>query len=186
MFDLDTFLVECQEATRDPEPRRAIREVLARAVSAPQDVATVFQPEHGGLRLLHHADDLTVVHATWPPGIELYPHDHRMWAAIGIYAGQEDNAFYRRAGRTLVASGGKVLDTGDTVLLGDDTVHSVANRSLKLTAAIHVYGGDFVNQPRSQWGPGALEERPFDFAEAERVFADANERWQQGLSNDPM
>ena len=31
-------------------------------------------------------------------GHALYPHDHRMWAAIGIYAGQEDNAFYRRTG----------------------------------------------------------------------------------------
>ena len=180
MFDLDAFLADCQDAMRDPEPRRAIREVLTRAVSTPADVATVLQPERGELRLLHHADDLTVVHAIWPPGIELYPHDHRMWAAIGIYTGQEDNAFYRRAGSTLVPSGGKVLDTGDTVLLGDDAVHSVANRSSRLTAAIHVYGGDFVNQPRSQWGPGALVERPFDLAEAGRVFAEANERWQAG------
>ena len=34
--------------------------------------------------------------------------------------------------------------------------------------AIHVYGGDFINQPRSQWGPGPLEERPYDTDEALR------------------
>ena len=28
--------------------------------------------------------------------MDIYPHDHRMWAAIGIYAGEEDNAIYRR------------------------------------------------------------------------------------------
>ena len=27
----------------------------------------------------------------------LNPHDHRMWAVIGMYGGQEDNAFYRRS-----------------------------------------------------------------------------------------
>ena len=27
----------------------------------------------------------------------LYPHEHRMWAVIGMYGGQEDNAFFRRA-----------------------------------------------------------------------------------------
>ena len=35
MFDLDDFLVRCQEANAETEPRRAIREVLARALSQP-------------------------------------------------------------------------------------------------------------------------------------------------------
>jgi predicted metal-dependent enzyme (double-stranded beta helix superfamily) len=177
VFDLDAFLAACQDAAHESEPRLATREVLSRAMSTPGDVATALAPQSGGLALLHHADDLTVVHAIWPPGIELYPHDHRMWAAIGIYAGQEDNAFYRRAGTTLTPSGGKQLDVGDSVLLGDDTIHSVSNPSSRLTAAIHVYGGDFVNQLRSQWGPGAAEERPFDLDEAMRVFDEANDRW---------
>ena len=30
-------------------------------------------------------------------GMALNPHEHRMWAVIGMYGGQEDNAFYRRA-----------------------------------------------------------------------------------------
>jgi predicted metal-dependent enzyme (double-stranded beta helix superfamily) len=48
-----------------------------------------------------------------------------MWATIGIYAGREDNAFYRRATddrSTLVESGGKQLGVGDVVTLGDDRV----------------------------------------------------------------
>ena len=42
------------------------------------------------------------------------------------------------------------------------SIHAVTNPERRLTGAIHVYGGDFVNQPRSQWGPGPREERPYD------------------------
>ncbi len=41
--------------------------------------------------------------------------------------------------------------SGDTVLLGDDTVHSVANPSREWTGALHVYGGDFFRTGRSMW-----------------------------------
>ena len=120
-----------------------------------------------------------MLHVVWAPGMRIYPHDHRMWATIGIYAGREDNAFYRRATHDrsiLVESGGKQLGVGDVTTLGDDTIHSVANTSGVLTAAIHVYGGDFVNEPRSQWGPGPERERPYDVGQAQQEFADADPR----------
>jgi predicted metal-dependent enzyme (double-stranded beta helix superfamily) len=181
MFDLDDFLGRCQDARNEGEPRRAIREVLERALAAPEEVARVLAPTEGGLTLLHHGEDLTILHVVWAPGMRIYPHDHRMWAAIGIYEGQEDNAFYRRSGpgeKTLVESGGKELVVGDTVVLGDDTIHGVTNPLQALTGAIHVYGGDFVNQPRSRWGPGPLEERPYDIDESRRQFAEANAAWR--------
>jgi predicted metal-dependent enzyme (double-stranded beta helix superfamily) len=109
--------------------------------------------------------------------MRLYPHDHRMWAAIAIYAGQEDNEFYRRDGRGLTESGGRSLAEGDVLVLGDDVVHAVANPRARLTGAIHVYGGDFVAQPRSQWGPGPLEERPYDMAQVHEQFDRANRAW---------
>ena len=61
--------------------------------------------------------------------------------------------------------------------LGDDAIHAVANPRRVLTGAIHVYGGDFVNEPRSQWGPGPLEERPYDIDEVRRQFDEANRAW---------
>jgi predicted metal-dependent enzyme (double-stranded beta helix superfamily) len=183
MFDVDDFVVRCQDARAETEPRRAIREVLERALATPTEVADALAPTEAGFTLLHHAPDLTVLHVVWAPRMDIYPHDHRMWAAIGIYAGAEDNAFYRRSGpgeRTLVESGGKRLAIGDTVVLGDDTIHGVTNPSDGLTGAIHVYGGDFVSQPRSQWGPGPVEERPYDIEDARRQFASATEAWTAG------
>jgi predicted metal-dependent enzyme (double-stranded beta helix superfamily) len=181
MFDLDQLVAECQVAVGEDEPRRAVKEVLARALERPDEVAEALAPSEGGLNIVHLAPDLTVIHVVWAPGMRLFPHDHRMWAAIGIYAGQEDNTFYRREGpgsRFLTESGGKSLAVGDVLLLGDDAIHAVENPVARLTGAIHVYGGDFVNQPRSQWGPGPVEERPYDIDDARRQFAEANAEWR--------
>ena len=156
MFDVDDLIARCLEANTEREPRRAIHEVLDRTMARPDEVAAAFEPQEGGLTLLHNTDDLTVLHVVWAPGMELYPHDHRMWAAIGIDTGQEDNAFYRRSepgATTLTESGGRSLATGDTIVLGTETIHGVANPLRRLIGAIHVYGVDFVHRPRSQWGP---------------------------------
>jgi hypothetical protein len=82
------------------------------------------------------------------------------------------------APRRLLESGGKDIGAGDVVVLGDDVIHAVANPADRLTGAIHVYGGDFVNQPRSQWGPGPREERPHDMNLLRQQFADANRAWK--------
>jgi predicted metal-dependent enzyme (double-stranded beta helix superfamily) len=183
MFDLDDFLDRCQHAAGEAEPRRAVREVLERAMATPDEVAAALSPSEGGLTVLHRSAALTVMHVVWAPRMALYPHDHLMWAAIGIYAGQEDNAFYRRTAPgqgVLVESGGRQLRAGDTALLGDDAIHAVTNPGDRLTGAIHAYGGDFVDQPRSQWGPGPREERPYEYAVLQEQFATANDAWRRG------
>jgi predicted metal-dependent enzyme (double-stranded beta helix superfamily) len=179
VFDTDELIADCRRAMADTEPRRAVREVLRRAVADPTAMGDALRPSVGGISLMHHAPDLTVIHVVWAPGMQLMPHDHRMWAAIAVYAGKEDNTFYRRdatAAGGIVGSGGKSLHEGDVLLLGADAVHAVSNPLTRLTAAIHVYDGDFVNQPRSQWGPGPLEERPYDYDVVLEQFAEANIR----------
>lgn len=181
-FDVDELVAACQAAIAEDQPMLAVRDVLRRTLERPTAVGDVLQPELGGITLLHNADDLTVLHAVWAPGMRLFPHEHNLWAVIGIYAGQEDNAFYRRDGSTVVESGkGKALAEGDVLVLGDDVIHSVENPLDRLTGAIHVYGGDFVRHERSQWGPGDLEERPYDLAIAQEEFAKANRAWQASL-----
>jgi predicted metal-dependent enzyme (double-stranded beta helix superfamily) len=180
MYDTEAFVEECRQALTESEPRLAVRDVVRQAVATPAPVAETLRPERAGLTMLHQADDLTVLHVVWAPGMSIYPHDHRMWAVIGIYEGQEDNAFYRRSApgaATLTESGGKQATTGDVLVLGDDTIHGVTNPLGRLTAAIHVYGGDFVNQPRSQWGPGERVERPYDTQQTMEQFAAANAAW---------
>jgi predicted metal-dependent enzyme (double-stranded beta helix superfamily) len=174
MFDLDTFVASCREALAEPEPLPAVRETLAQALQGPTEVAAVLGKSSGGLEVLFNSADLTVLNVVWAPHMSLYPHDHRMWAVIGIYGGAEDNTLFRRTPQGIVRSGGKELRERDVFSLGGDAIHSVDNPTGRFTGAIHVYGGDFVNQPRSQWDPDSLVEQPYDMEQVRRVFAEAN------------
>jgi predicted metal-dependent enzyme (double-stranded beta helix superfamily) len=175
VFDLDGLYAELEATLTETSPPLAAKEILARAVSRPTEVAEALDPTRGGIRLLLHTPRITVIDATWAPHMRLMPHDHRMWAVIAVYQGAEDNEFFRRGDAgALVPSNGRRLDAGEVVVLGDATIHAVANPGPVLTGGIHVYGGDFVHQPRSQWGPGDEVERPYDLDEALRQFDAAN------------
>ena len=108
----------------------------------------------------------------------IMPHDHRMWAVIGVYSGREDNIFWRRvaggAGGLIEAAGAKSLGERCAEPLERDVIHSVTNPLERLTAAIHLYGGDFYGAKRSDWDPETLLERDYDFALHRRMFEEAN------------
>lgn len=179
MLNLERFVMQCRAALAEPAPELAIKEILQRIVASPSDVqAALGTPRHGEIIPLHHERDLTILNVIWTPGMAIYPHDHRMWALIGLYGGREDNTFYRRSSQGLQVAGGKQLAVGDAELLGRSIIHAVANPLRTFTAAIHIYGGDFFNTPRSDWDPETLQERPFDIARGRKVFDDANERWR--------
>jgi predicted metal-dependent enzyme (double-stranded beta helix superfamily) len=176
VFDVDTFVADCYTAIGDANPRGAVKDVLERAVARGSGVADALPAERAGIEPLHSSDTLTVIKVVWAPGMTIRPHDHRMWAAIGIYSGGEDNTFFRRAPEGLTKSGGKELRAGDVCLLGDDTIHAVSNPTSYFAGAIHVYGGDFFTMPRSEWDAETLEERPYDVALTLQLFEEANAR----------
>jgi len=184
MFDTDTLVADCLVAIRDPDSQRAVRELLVRALEKPAPVQGALGKELGGLDILYNSPELTVLNAIWAPGMKLYPHDHRMWAVIGIYGGTEDNKMYRRAPERIVEAGGRELRQSEVLALGAEAIHSVANPERRFTGAIHVYGGDFVNQPRSQWDPDTLMEQPYDLDQVRALFAKANAEWASQLGHD--
>jgi predicted metal-dependent enzyme (double-stranded beta helix superfamily) len=179
-FDVDELVAACVACRDEPDTHRAVRDVLARTVSEPAAVAERLPPERAGITLLYNTPDLTIINVVWAPKMQLFAHDHRMWAALAIYSGAEDNAFFRRdqqRGTGLLDSGGRQLGTGDVLMLGADVIHSVANPKSVPTGAIHVYGGDFVRQPRSQWRPPDYAEAEYDGEQVRAVFDDANAAW---------
>jgi predicted metal-dependent enzyme (double-stranded beta helix superfamily) len=172
VFDIDEFVAECTVALAEAEPRRAIKEVLERTVSRPEQVVGALPAERAELVPLYASDELSVLKVVWGPGMRFRPHNHLMWAAIGLYGGQEDNAFYRRVGDGIAPSGGRELRTGDVALLGDDTIHAVTNPLRRFTGAIHVYGGDItVSTGRSEWDDDTGAEVDYDFERNRRTFA---------------
>ena len=179
MFDLDQFIADCRAALAADRSHKLVREVVARAVSEPSAVLEhLGEPRRAVLQKLHHSPDLTILNVIWAPMMTLMPHDHRMWAVIGMYTGREDNIFWRRIpgdpGGRVEAAGARALCAGDAEPLGRDIIHSVTNPIPRLTGALHVYGGDFFAAERSEWDPESLVEGRFDAERAVRRFEEAN------------
>lgn len=175
MFSVDNFIEDCRAALREASPTLAVKEVLQSAVTDPAEIVhELGEPQRGHLAVLHSSPELTVVHAVWAPCMSIYPHDHRMWAAIGIYGGAEDNVFFRRTSAGLAGAGGRTLNERDVFVLGPDAIHSVTNPQRAFTGAIHVYGGDFLNVERSEWDARTLVERRYDIEHVRQVFEEAN------------
>jgi predicted metal-dependent enzyme (double-stranded beta helix superfamily) len=179
MFDLEKFIADCRVAVAADQSHRLVREVVERAVSEPADVLKgLGEPNRAQLQTLYRAPDLTILNVIWAPMMTIMPHDHRMWAVIGLYSGREDNIFWRRLpgdsrGR-VEAAGARALTVGQTEALGRNIIHSVTNPIPRLTGAIHVYGGDFFGAARSEWDAETLLEGPFDAERAVRRFEEAN------------
>ena len=184
-FDIDRFVEACTQAIAQDPTHKAAREVVARAVSDPGAVlAGLGAPVRAGVQRIYRSPTLTILNLVWGPMMTLMPHNHRMWAVIGIYTGREDNIFWRRIegdpnGR-IEAAGAHALSVGDCVPLGRDIVHSVTNPIPRLTAALHVYGGDFFADGRSEWDAETLREKPYDVEKNMRLFEESNARVAAG------
>jgi len=148
-----------------------MKEIVVRAVSDPASIFRQFgQPEKGAVQVLYRTPDLTVLNVIWSPNQITLPHNHLMAAVIGMYAGREDNMFWRRIPNPykfqIEAAGGQALGPGDVAVLGRDIIHSVVNPLPRLSCAIHVYDGDFLAAERSMWNSETLVEQPFDISAA--------------------
>ncbi len=183
VMDIDRFVADCIAANEESESQAAVNEVLTRAVSKPETVlAALGDPGKAGLKVLLSSPTLTIFAATWTPQMNLMPHNHLMWANIGIYTGREDNIYWRKTANGIKAYGADALFVKDTAMLPEDAVHSVTNPLLRFTGGIHIYGGDFFDTQRSQWNPETLAEEPSDGAVIRGIFDRENERL--GLNNE--
>jgi predicted metal-dependent enzyme (double-stranded beta helix superfamily) len=176
-FTREGFIDDCVRAL-DGDGPGAVRETLTKTVRDHRAVlATLGEPAQAGLDVLHRSPTLTIFAAKWTPQMNLPPHNHRMWAIIGMYAGREDNIFWRRGdhGR-LEASGARALFEGEVAALGPEIIHSVTNPLQRYAGGLHIYGGDFFDTPRSQWDPETLAEGPSDGAAIQALFEAENAR----------
>src|SRR3979490_3074324 len=96
MFDLDQFIADLR-APLGERSRQPMKEVVARAISDPAALMRgIGEPDKPGVQVLHKSPDLTGMNLLRAPRQIALPHAHRMAAVIGMYAGREDNMFWRR------------------------------------------------------------------------------------------
>ena len=180
MFNFDRFVQDCKSAVGETGAQMAVKALVEQAVSTPRElVAAIGEPERVGINRIYVAENLTILNVVWGPGLHLYPHNHEMWAVIGLYGGREENTFWRRSEQGLERRGTATLDPREVIALGKDAIHSVKNPLGQLTGALHIYGGDFFSTPRSEWDPQTLEEQEYSVARALRLFEESNKRWEE-------
>ncbi len=185
MFDLERFKADCAAAVAERDALHAVRELMARAVEDSDGIVkAIGEPRRAEVQVLHRSADLTILNLIWGPQMTIMPHNHGMWAVIGLYTGREDNILWRRlaedargregARGRIEAAGAKALCARDALPLGHDIIHSVTNPIRRLTGALHVYGGDFFGVPRTEWDPERLVEQPYDVQKTLRLFEESN------------
>lgn len=169
------FVESLKHAVEGSDPQGAVEALLQEALSDWHGPPSWFgSPKAAEISVLHSDEQITVMNIVWPPHLITEPHNHNMWATIALYEGRENNIFWAREGGSIVPVGAETICSGEVFSLGADAIHSVHNPLGKYTAAIHVYGGDFMATPRSEWDPEHLVERPRDMDAARRAFAKAD------------
>jgi len=181
VFSVDQLVADCLAAVHgsDSHAAPAIEEILARTVDNPAAIEAVLGSprDQPVLSAWFNSDELTILHVVWPPSAVLGPHDHLMWASIGLYGGREDNEMYRRLpDGTLEHRRSTTLRSGDTVVLGADAVHAVANPTREWTGAIHIYGGNFFRDGRSTWPDPTQVAESYDAESIRAVLGEAATR----------
>lgn len=174
MFELERFIADCETAVV-AGGQEAVREVLAQAIADPAGIMTVLgEPKRAELIVLHRSQRLTILNVLWPPHHTQSPHNHLIWAEIGVYFGREDNIFWRRCppdGKwPIEAFGAASICTGTCHSLKRDAIHSVNNPLDRITAGLHLYGGDLPIQPRAMWDGETLVEGSIDHARDYRAM----------------
>jgi predicted metal-dependent enzyme (double-stranded beta helix superfamily) len=160
MYTLNNLLDELRQAVAVND-LNAIAEVVQRAIHEKPLVPQADAPQS-----LHSEPGLTILHTVVNPGFASPPHDHRTWAVIGVYDGQEDNTFYRLidGSRRIEQVGGRSVRPGEVLTLGIDAIHKIANSGSGKLIALHVYGKNILEIDRSAWDLATGNERPFKLA----------------------
>jgi predicted metal-dependent enzyme (double-stranded beta helix superfamily) len=168
-----------RDALRAAEPAQSIGALLRETIAAapPRELRRALLGVEAaermdgtprfGQHVLVDSPELTIFHATLPPGFVNAPHDHRTWAVVAVYEGEERNVFYERRDDALVPVASLVATAPRVVVMRDDTIHAIENRLPTPSYAIHAYGNAHFHVARSMWHPETLREEPRD----EKTFA---------------
>lgn len=179
-MEMQKFIEDCIKANKETDPQAAVKEVLAKAVADPSKMLkAIGDPTEAGMKVFLRSKDLTIFAATWTPQMNLMPHNHLMWANIGIYTGREDNILWKKNSNELDANDVKCLFAGDVAALDANAIHSVTNPLKRFTGGIHIYGGDFFATTRSQWDPETLQEEASNGEVIKNIFKEANDDFRR-------
>lgn len=166
---LNAFIERCKLALQDPDPQASVEAIMQEALGDPalrQDVAARKGLTPADDLYAYRTQDLTVLAAALPPGFRAEPHNHNLWSVVGVCDGQEDNEFFEVQDGKLTCTRRETV-TGPGILSNPaDVIHAIHNPLDTPLIAVHVYGGDLLETPRSTWDRETHEELQFTWEKA--------------------
>ena len=153
------------------DPPFVVSEILSLLIQSPESIDAFLGPgnpeenETAQYQFLHQSPELTILRVIMPEHLQSPPHNHLVWAVIGMYRGRENNVFYRRDGARIEKVGHRNLVAPEVMVLAPDTIHGISNPLAQRSYALHVYGGALANPARSLWNPFTFGEEPFRLPE---------------------
>ncbi len=168
-YSLRQFIQESEAALRNTFSEShllsQLKPMLEQLLKTPSSVPTeafARREDRFAMNLLHMPRDkaYSIIGGVWKPGQTTPIHDHLTWALIGVYAGEEREALYRRTDdgsnphfAKLEKVSERVNKKAHVTVLGDTGIHRVDNTSLDAAESIHVYGRDIGNAERHSYNP---------------------------------
>ena len=139
-MDTAEFIDACREVAGGDTPTGDVFELVAAFLHQPNLRNLLGGGDRSTYEALYRGEDLLVLHGVVPPTpAPVAPHDHRMWAVIGVYQGLEHNElFVRTDGGGLASVDRFTVAAGDVRTLDPSTIHSVQARGDRYLGAIHV------------------------------------------------
>lgn len=137
-------------------PAHKIVEALEEAVPAGANV---------GEMIVHASPELTMLYARVPARFRSGIHNHTVFACIGQLTGEETNTVYQPDGEGLAVESTTRVQAGQVIGLPADAIHHIENPTEKVSASLHIYGGDFgaLMDDRSLWSTEEHKEKSFSF-----------------------
>ena len=171
MVRIQELVERCRDAATTQDPVAAVMAELDAFLHQRNLEQQLGTAQRSTYEALYRGSDLLVLHGVVPPTPKpVDPHDHRMWAVIGVYHGQEDNQLYARTGDAALEPIERFsVSAGEIRSLDASTIHSVQAAGGQYLGAVHVYGGDLFAAPRSTWRDGV--EQPNDESAMPALFA---------------
>ena len=121
VFDAAEFVSDVRSAAASSDSIKAVQEVVAAVIvdraAIDSALGTELKPEQ---ETLLSSEQLTVQRIIWPLGLVSSPHEHRMWAVVGVYAGEELNRLYERGPEGLRERDTRTVPEGDVFFLDAD------------------------------------------------------------------
>ena len=169
-MDIQELIERCRDAATANEPITGVMDALAAFLHQPDLEKLLGTADRSTYEALYRGRDLLVLHGVVPPTPRpVDPHDHRMWAVVGVYHGQEDNRLFARTAAGLEPTERFSVRSGEIRQLDASTIHSVQAAGGRYLGAVHVYGGDLFGTSRSTWIDGV--EQPHDESALPALFA---------------